>query len=123
MLPDKTTGCHRTGFEKTCFTCVTEHGCRLWKQVRLDHDPQSGRPCVDHYDCLDSLDHLYKQDGLRRQTQTTATIDALRKEVHDANDSGMASAMMGINRYLRDGPDHRLAIAGSTSQKMIEGDA
>jgi len=101
MLPDKTTKCHRTGFQETCFKCVTEHNCRLWKRVTLEHHPETGAPGVDHYDCVDSLQDLYLKDMLRRQVQTTATIDSLRREVQNANDAGMANALMGINQQIR----------------------
>lgn len=101
MLPDKTTKCHRTGFQETCFKCVTEHGCRLWKEVTLEHDPVTGAPGIKHYDCVDSLQDLYMKDMLRRQIQTTATVDKLREEVSKSNDAGMANALMGINQQIR----------------------
>lgn len=100
MLPDKTTKCHRTGFERTCFECVTAHGCRLWKRVTLEGHPENGAP-VDHYDCIDSLTDMYMKDMLRRQLQTTHTVDKLSDEVKQANASGMANALLGINQQMR----------------------
>lgn len=100
MLPDKTTKCHRTGFEKTCFQCVTEHGCRLWKHITLEFDPQTGKAAVDHYDCVDSLMDLYQKDMLRRQVQTTASVDAFRKESHAANDAHLVGAIGHLNRHM-----------------------
>lgn len=103
--PDKETMCHRTGFTKTCFECVTQHGCRLWKHVALEGDPclppGAAQSAVDHWDCADSLADLYLRDMLRRQLQTTATVDKLSKEVREANDGGMANALLGINREIR----------------------
>lgn len=122
MLPDKATRCHRTGFAETCFKCVTEHGCRLWKHVTLEHDPQTGRPGVDHFDCVDSLVDLYSKDSLRRQVQTTATIDSLRKEVRDANDAGMGSALEGINAQLRHAASRHHEIAPAAAPKLLAGD-
>lgn len=90
MLPDKTTRCHRTGFAETCFKCVTEHGCRLWKRVTLERHPETGNPSVDHYDCLDSLQDLYQKDMLGRQLQTTATVQELRNDV--ARNASIAAA-------------------------------
>lgn len=116
MLPDKTTKCHRTGFAKTCFECVTEHNCRLWKHITLEHDPATGRPGVDHFDCLDSLHDLYMRDMLRRQVQTTASTDALRKEVHEANDSGMANALMGLNHVIRNTSERRVQEIADSAQ-------
>ena len=115
MLPDRETKCHRTGFEKTCFQCVVDHKCRLWKRITLECDPETGKAGVDHYDCLDSLQDIYAKDALRRQVQTTASIDSLRKEVAQSNDSGMTSALMGINAHVR-----RLADAqGAAGAAMI----
>lgn len=120
MLPDKTTKCHRTGFTLTCFDCVTQHGCRLWKRVILENDPNNSAPGqpvkpIDHYDCVDSLVDLYLKDQLRRQLQTTHTVDNLRREVHEANAVGMASAMMGINQQLR--------VANAQQQAALENGA
>ncbi len=113
-LPDKETMCHRTGFIKTCFECVTQHGCRLWKHVRLEGDPRlpegAAQSAIEHWDCADSLGDLYLRDMLRRQLQTTATVDELRKEVRQANDAGMVNGLMGINQQL-----HRLANQGGSN--------
>ena len=116
MLPDKTTMCHRTGFTQTCHKCVTEHGCRLWKEVTLEGHPETAAP-VKHYDCADSLMDLYLKDMLRRQLQTTATVDKLSNEVKQANDSGMVNALLGINREIRRQTD---LIEQAPGQKMIE---
>lgn len=102
MLPDKTTKCHRTGFEKTCFECVTQHGCRLWKHLVMEFDPKSGKPNIDIYDCMDSLFETYQADIIRRQVQTTASVDEFRKEAHAANDQHMAGAIARINRDIRE---------------------
>lgn len=104
-LPDKETKCHRTGFQLSCFECVTQHGCRLWKNIKLEGDPRldpnAAQSAVDHWDCVDSLMDLYQRDMLRRQLQTTVTVDKLSNEVKQANDAGMANALMGINGQLR----------------------
>lgn len=116
MLPDKTTKCHRTGFEKTCFECVTQHGCRLWKHTKFEFDPKSGQPSIDVYDCLDSLMDLYTHDALKRQTQTTASVDAFRTEAHAANDTHMVGAMGRLNRQF----DEAQALARPLEpQKLI----
>lgn len=103
--PDKETMCHRTGFTKSCFECVTQHGCRLWKHVTLEGDPTlpvgATQRAVDHWDCADSLADLYLRDMLRRQLQTTATVDKLSNEVKQANDAGMATALHGLNTQVR----------------------
>ena len=118
MLPDKTTKCHRTGFTKSCFECVTEHGCRLWKRVQLEHDPRNGAVLSEHYDCVDSLVDLYMHDMLRRQSQTVSTVDKLSNEVKQANDAGMANALMGINREIR--RQNGLIENAAPAPKLIE---
>ena len=117
--PDKETMCHRTGFTKTCFECVTAHGCRLWKRVTLEGHPENGKP-VDHYDCADSLIDLYLKDMLRRQVQTTATVDGLRKEVQQANDVGVAStsAATGIVNPIRTGNGCRAKRSGRAKDQF-----
>ena len=97
--PDKDNMCHRTGFTKSCRECVVDHGCRLWKRVTLEGHPETAKP-VDAYDCADSLIDLYLKDMLRRQLQTTATVDSLRKEVHQANDQAMVGAIAHMNATL-----------------------
>lgn len=124
MLPDKTTRCHRTGFAKTCFECVTEHGCRMWKRVTLEHHPETGAASVDHYDCMDSMADLYWKDMLRRQVQTTASVNGLTNEVHHANSSGMAHAMTGIRSILSQRHDvtaPQIAHDDVVPQKLLEG--
>lgn len=105
MLPDEKVMCHRTGFTKTCFECVVTHKCRLWKHVTLEGDPRlppgATQSAVDHWDCADSLADLYLRDMLRRQLQTTATVDKLSNEVKQANDAGMATALNGLNAQVR----------------------
>lgn len=129
MLPDEKTMCHRTGFTKTCFECVVTHKCRLWKRVTLtDRHPETGAEISkDTYDCVDSLQDLFWKDMLRRQLQTTATVDELRKEVRTSNDAGMANALLGINREVQRLADRReeqdaLALAG-TAPTLIDADA
>lgn len=119
-IPDARTMCHRTGFTKTCRECVVDHGCRLWKRVTLEGHPETAKP-VDHYDCADSLVDLYLKDMLRRQVQTTATVDHLRKEVRENNDAGIAHGLQGINQQLRHLTHETQAqLANGASPALIE---
>lgn len=122
-IPDKHTRCHRTGFEKTCFTCVTEHGCRLWTKLSLEFHPETGQQNVDVFGCLDAHMDLYMKDLLRRQVQTTASIDQLRAESAQRGDAGLATALMGINTHVRRIADVResdAAMIGDAPQKLLE---
>ncbi len=124
-IPPKEGGCHRTGFTKTCFECVTEHKCKLWKRVALilDRHPETGAEIPsDAYDCIDSITELFYKDMLRRQLQTTHTVDKLSAEVKAANDTGMANALMGINRQVRrlaDQQQQDIAQIAVEPQKLI----
>lgn len=103
MLPDEKVMCHRTGFATSCFDGVTKHKCRLWKRVTLtDRDPESGAEIgKDAYDCIDSLQDLFWKDMLRRQLQTTATVDKLSKEVRESNAGAMGALLGGVNHTLQ----------------------
>lgn len=121
MLPDKTTKCHRTGFQQTCFTCVTEHGCRLWKRVTLENHPETKTP-VDHYDCVDSLVDLYMKDMLRRQLQTTATVDKVAATVQQANDQRVVGAIARLNRQMDETRQAAIANGAGPAPLLIEQD-
>ena len=124
MLPDEKRRCHRTGFQLTCFECVTVHKCALWKRVTLlERHPETGAEIPrDAYDCLDSQQELFWKDMLRRQLQTTVTVDKLSHEVKAANDSGMANALMGINGQIRQiARAEAAALAPPETPKLIEG--
>lgn len=100
-IPQKDVMCHRTGFAKSCRECVVEHGCRLWKPLRLDVDKATGKTFVEHWDCADAHAHTLAINLLGRQDTTTASIDHLRKEVAEANDAGMGSTLAGLNAQIR----------------------
>ncbi len=120
MLPDKTSKCHRTGFQETCFKCVTEHGCKLWKRVTLlEHNPETGAEIAkDAYDCLDSQQELFWKDMLRRQLQTTATVDKVAATVERANDQQMVGAIARLNRQM----DEAKQLGNGAHPLMIEQD-
>jgi hypothetical protein len=75
------------------------HTCEFWDHIR-GKNPQTGTD-IDHWACTMKMQTFLSIENTLAQRQTTASIDALRKEVHEANDSGMANTMMGINAYLR----------------------
>lgn len=112
-LPDKETRCHHTAFEKRCFDMVVEHRCRKWCHF-LGKDPQTGAD-IDVWDCRDHLEHLFWIEAARQQRGTTASVDKLANEVAKANDSGMASALMGLNGHLT-------ALGGAASVTSVEVD-
>jgi anti-anti-sigma regulatory factor len=120
-LPAKEVMCHRTGFAKSCRECVVDHGCRLWKPLRLDVDKSTGKTFIEHWDCVDAHAHTLAINLLGRQDTTTASVDNLRKEVQQANDVGLSSVLVGINsqvRRLADAQD--VAQIATTQTKLLE---
>lgn len=102
MNPDKTTKCHRIGFQETCFTCVTEYNCRAWVRI-TGIDKDTGQP-IDMYDCADHWGPRIQQQAtaqLSEQLTTVAkSVDALRKEVQQANDQQMIGALARLNQKV-----------------------
>lgn len=115
-IPDLKIMCHRTGFTKTCRECVVDHGCRLWKRVTLEGHPETAKP-VDHYDCADSLIDLYLKDMLRRQLQTTATVDKVANEVRNGNDAVLNSTLLRLNARME---EQQPLLGTETAPKLIE---
>ena len=93
------------------------HTCEWWDHIRGKH-PQTGQD-TDHWACAIKMIPLLSIENTLAQRQTTATVDSLRKEVQQANDAGMATAMMGINANVRRMAEnqadvHRLSDAPQT---------
>ncbi len=78
MLPDKKIKCHLTGFEKSCFECVTEHGCRKWTQILGTH-PQTGE-AVSRWDCADQWAPVLQVEQTAKLNQLATSVDSLRNE-------------------------------------------
>lgn len=99
MFPDKETKCHRTGFEKTCHEIVSQCNCRLWRHF-TGKDPQSGAE-MDVWDCVEGMQLKFWIENARTNLMIAASVDKLVNTVVAANDSGMASALMGINAQIK----------------------
>lgn len=124
-LPPKGVACHKT-FARAdgpidCRTLICDHGCQLWQSVSeiVDRDPETGEPIAkDKFACLEVLEGMFWKDMLRRQLQTTATVDKLAREVKQANDGGMANALLGMNREIRRQTE-LIESNGSLAPKLI----
>lgn len=90
-------GMHCPLWRKACVKVC--HTCELWAHVAGKH-PQTGAD-IDHWACTMRMQTLVGIENTMAQRQTAASVDALRKEVREANDQGMASALMGINVQAR----------------------
>lgn len=99
MLPDQKSKCHRTDFRETCFKMVTECNCRLWRHF-IGNDPQTGA-AIDNWDCVEGMQLTFWIENSRTNMMIAASVDKLVNSVARANDSGMASALMGINAQIK----------------------
>lgn len=104
MLPDKDTGCHRTGFQLTCRHCVVEHHCQLWQ--RIDGvNKNTGEP-MHVWGCSDRFTNNLLVENSSQQRQTAAAVESFRNE------------MLRVNGVL----NVKAAIAsGHDKPKLIEG--
>ena len=78
-FPPKDVGCHRTGFQKTCFECVTEHRCRLWQHL-IGTDPQTGVG-FDFYGCADEFGTKLRIELSQQMRQAGASTDKVATEI------------------------------------------
>lgn len=106
MIPPKDIGCHRTGFQKTCFECVTEHKCRLWSHI-IGLDPNTGLE-VNFYGCADEVRNKLIMEGTQQTRQTGAALETLRNAF--VNAEKMHLRMIGT-------------ISQASGHPMIEGEA
>lgn len=82
MLPDEKIYCHRTGFQKTCFECVTGKKCQLWMQLQMIN-PQTGEQ-MDRWGCKDALELLINLDHGKKLNELAGSFDGMRNEHYKA---------------------------------------
>lgn len=78
-LPDKTIGCHHTGFARKCRTLVTGGTCRRWINI-VGVNPNTGEP-VNKYDCVDNWGPLLQIENSQQQRCTAASVDKTANEI------------------------------------------
>ena len=122
-LPAKGVACHKTFGRNDgpidCRTLVCDHGCQLWQSVAeiVDRDPETGEPIAkDKFACLEVLEGMFWKDMLRRQLQTTATVDKLSNTVKQANDQTMIGTLVRLNDKI----DQTQALASVSAHKQLE---
>lgn len=81
MLPDKAIGCHRTGFQKSCRECVTEHNCRLWQNI-VGKNPQ-GDESFNVWGCADEFRNKLLIEISQMERQTGASVDKAATEIRE----------------------------------------
>ena len=89
------------------------HTCEWWDHVRGKH-PQTGHD-IDHWACALKMMPMLSIENTMVARQTTASVDELRKEVHQANDQAMVGAMVRLNEKL----DETRGITNGTAPKLI----
>jgi hypothetical protein len=84
MIPDKDIGCHRSGFQKTCFEGVTEHKCRLWTHI-IGMNPSTGEH-IDQFGCADEFHNKLMIENSQQQRQTAKAIESFRNAMVAQNE-------------------------------------
>lgn len=77
LLPPKERMCHRTGFAKSCFECVTQHGCQLWQG--LDAVTTTGEKTTA-YNCIDAMNLAGQLEIAKKLNELGAAIESFRNE-------------------------------------------
>lgn len=75
------------------------HTCAWWTQV-LGKNPQTKQD-VNEWNCAIALMPMLQIETTMTTREAASETHELRNEVQQANSSGMASALMGINGQLR----------------------
>lgn len=88
------------------------HDCMWWNLVRGKH-PQTGAE-VDQWSCAIALMPMLMIENAMVGRQTTATVDKLCQEVHEAKDASMVSTISNLNARM----DAAL-VAPASAQKLI----
>lgn len=96
-LPQKDVMCHRTGFEKSCRTCVIEHNCRLWQHIQ-GTDPNTGQE-INSWHCADEMRNKFIMDGAKEMRQAGASADKVASEIRDFHKS-MAKQNLTMAKFL-----------------------
>lgn len=85
FLPNKTVGCHKTGFKEKCFDLVTREDCKCDRWVRVTGKSMDSDATVEKWDCVDNMTVWALIEMSRASVGTTASIDAFRAEMAEAN--------------------------------------
>lgn len=105
-LPDKDIMCHRTGFEKSCFECVTQHGCQLWIAI-AGTNPNTGEP-INKSVCADAIMPFLTIETAQQSRQAGAAVESFRNEFVRAN--GMMLALEDLKARPVKGPSANAEI-------------
>jgi hypothetical protein len=87
--------------------------------LELTADRETGAGKAEAHGCADALAHTIMLNMIGRQDTTTASVDRLRKEVAEANDSGMASVLSGLNARLRQYEQTEAQIEAEDPLKLL----
>jgi hypothetical protein len=112
QLPDEKRCCHHTGFSKSCRKFVTSGACRRW--VDLSFQNVKTGQVAEHYGCIDDMNFPLNQLALKKQDETTASIDELRNESKQREETAMAVQARVLGSMLDVG--QRLELAADQTE-------
>jgi len=112
--PQNTNGGMCPLFRKACAKVC--HTCELWDHIRGKH-PQTGQD-LDHWACAFKMHTMLSIESTMAQRQTTASIDMMRKEVHDNKDTAIVGTISHLNRQFEDMKQQQLPAF--SAPKLIE---
>ena len=95
------------------------HTCELWDHI-TGNNPQTGHR-MEHWACTMKMQTYLSIENTGALRQVTEHIDKLSQEVKSANDSGMASALSGLNAQVRRMEMKQLPGDGRPPQQLLEG--
>lgn len=90
-------GMHCPLYRKACVKVC--HTCEFWDHIR-GKNPQTGQD-IDYWACTMKMHTMLQIEHTMVARQTTASVDELRKEVHQGNDQAMVGAIAHLNQQVR----------------------
>lgn len=112
MLPDKSIGCHHTGFAKTCRSLVSAGKCNRFIQI-MGKDPNTGAD-VNRWDCVDNWTPMLLIENAQQSRQTGAAVESFRNEMVRMN--GIAAVQQQILAHgALPSPDHEPKLIEASS--------
>lgn len=99
MLPDHKIKCPATGFARSCREIIAEHDCPKFISVK-GHDPQSGA-IIDRHGCADGFMPLLLIENAQMSRQVAASVDTLRAELKQADETATERAREALARIGR----------------------
>ena len=95
------------------------HTCAFWSSVK-GKNPQTGAD-MEQWACAVTMQNILSMESTLAQRQTQASVDALRKEVHAANDVAMVGMVARLNDRMDRVAGAQITTAASVPHHLLEG--